>query len=75
MSTASEMVAQYRAAELAVLKGQSYMISTGTGSRQLTRANLAEIRAGRREWEQRLAAENARSQGGSSDYSVADWSS
>lgn len=74
MSTASDMVAMYVAAEQAVLKGQSYMISTGTGSRQLTRANLPEIRAGRREWEQRLAAEQAGSQGGSSLYSVADFS-
>lgn len=73
MSTASEMVAKYIAAEAAVLKGQSYMLSTGTGSRQLTRANLPEIRAGRREWEQRLAAEQARTKGGSSDYSVADF--
>lgn len=74
MSIASEMVAMYQAAEQSVLKGQSYTISTATGSRQLTRANLVEIRAGRREWEQRLVSEQARNQGGNSFYSVADFS-
>lgn len=70
MSAATEMVALYTAAEAAVLKGQSYSIA----GRSLTRANLTEIRNGRREWEAKVAAENARSSGGSSKYSLADFS-
>lgn len=69
MSNATEMVALYTAAERAVLKGQSYTIN----GRSLTRVDLSEIRAGRKEWEQRLAAEQARRAGGSSLYSVADF--
>lgn len=45
------MVAAYVAAEQAVLAGQS----TRWGDRSLTRADLAEIRNGRKEWEQKLA--------------------
>lgn len=69
MSTATEMVALYAAAEMAVLKGQSYTIN----GRSLTRADLTEIRAGRQEWERRVAAEEARRSGASSLYSVADF--
>ena len=69
MSTASDMVAAYTAAELAVLKGQSYTIA----GRSLTRANLPEIRAGRREWEAKQASERARAMGRSPLYSVADF--
>ena len=53
MSQASDMVTAYTEAEQAVLKGQTYRF----GDRQLTRADLAEIRNGRREWERRLVAE------------------
>lgn len=70
MSTATDMLALYIAAEQAVLKNQSYSIN----GRTLTRANLAEIRAGRHEWEAKVNSESARSQGGSVMYSVADWS-
>ncbi len=70
MSTATDMVALYIAAEKAVLNGQSYTIA----GRSLTRANLPEIRAGRKEWELKVQSENAKAQGGSSLYSVADWS-
>ena len=45
LSDAQALLAAYKAAELAVLTGQSYRI----GSRELTRANLAEIREGKRE--------------------------
>ena len=41
------MLEMYLAAEAAVLQGQSFRM----GERQLNRADLAEIRAGRREWE------------------------
>ena len=59
MSTATDMRDAYRAAELAVLKGLSYRI----GDLQLTRADLAQIREGRMEWERRAAAEQAASIG------------
>ncbi len=41
------MLDAYIAAETAVLLGQTYRF----GERQLTRADLAEIRAGRKEWQ------------------------
>jgi hypothetical protein len=45
---AQEMIAEYRKAELAVLRGaQSYNVA----GQALTRADLDKIRAGRREWE------------------------
>ena len=47
------MLQTYINAEQAVLSGQSWRM----GERQLTRADLAEIRAGRREWEARVASE------------------
>ncbi len=50
MKTAQEMLDAYIAAERAVLLGQSYRF----GERQLTRADLAEIRAGRKEWQARV---------------------
>lgn len=55
MSTATDMRDAYVAAELAVLNGQSFEIA----GRKLTRADLAEIRAGRQEWEQRVRDEAA----------------
>lgn len=45
------LVAAYQAAELAVLRNQSYQMPDG---RQLVRANLAEIRKGRKEAEAAL---------------------
>ncbi|MCE4371780.1 MULTISPECIES: DUF6148 family protein [Xanthomonas] len=47
MTTAQEMLTSYTQAELAVLKGQSFRF----GERMLTRADLAEIRKGRQEWQ------------------------
>ena len=69
MSIATDMVALYVAAEKAVLQGQSYTIA----GRSLTRANLIDIRNGRKEWEAKVAAENSKAQGGSSLSSVADF--
>ena len=69
MSTATEMRDLYIAAEKAVLRNQSYSLN----GRSLTRANLPDIVAGRKEWEEKVAAENSSSQGGSSLYSVADF--
>lgn len=70
MSTATEMLAAYLAAETAVLKG----LSVRFGDRMVTRANLPEIIAGRKEWERRVAAEAATAAGRSSGYAVADFS-
>jgi hypothetical protein len=55
MTTASEMLAAYQAAELALLKGKE----TQLGDRRLRLEDLAEIRAGRIEWERRVASESA----------------
>ena len=69
MSQATEMLDAYIAAEKAVLMGQSYRM----GERQLTRSNLAEIVAGRKEWERKVALESAAA-AGRCGYAVADFS-
>lgn len=61
------MLEMYLAAEVAVLQGQSFRM----GERQLNRADLAEIRAGRREWEAKV---NMQAPGGSRmSVSLADF--
>ena len=69
MSTAADMVALYTQAEADILAhGQSSAIE----GRSLTTADLAEVRAGRLEWEQRAAAEGRAAAGrGGMGYSVA----
>lgn len=62
MTTSAEMLAKYTAAEAAILDGQIVRF----GERQLTRANLAEVQQGRREWQQRVNAEARISAGGTS---------
>lgn len=59
MSTATEMLQRYLDAEASVLKGQSVRM----GERMLTKADLAEIQAGRREWETKVARETSRGGG------------
>lgn len=59
MSTAADMRDQYIAAEGAILRGARYK----WGDRELTRADLAQVQAGRREWERKANAE-ARSAAG-----------
>lgn len=59
MSNATDMLAAYQNAELALLQGQSYRF----GDRQITMVNLPEIQAGRREWERRVSAEQATTAG------------
>lgn len=54
MATATEMIALYIEAEKAVLTGKTVEIN----GRRLSRENLADIRAGRMEWERRLKIEN-----------------
>lgn len=72
MSTATDMRDAYIAAEAAVLLGQTVELA----GRRLTLANLAEIRAGRVEWERRANDEAAAAAGrrGPLRYSVADFS-
>lgn len=55
MSTATDMLAAYIDAEQRVLVGQVVVWQ----GRSLTRADLAEIRAGRQEWQARVDAEAA----------------
>lgn len=52
LNIAQKMVDLYTSAEMTVLTGQSYTI----GGQSLTRADLDKIRAGRKEWEAKLAA-------------------
>lgn len=65
MSTASEMVELYLAAEAKILKGQAVRM----GERSLTMANLTEVVNERKQWERRLASENNRGRG----YSLASF--
>jgi len=69
MSEATEMYAFYVTAEKAVLKGQSY----SKDGRTMTRADLPEIRAGRREWERKIATELADADGASNTFSLANF--
>lgn len=69
MSQATDMLQLYIDAEAKVLAGQS----VAWGDRTLTRANLAEIRAGRAEWQRTVSAETARAGGRSSTYSLANF--
>lgn len=55
MSTATDMHAKYLAAEQAVLAGKTVKF----GERLLGMEDLAEIRAGRQEWERKVASEAA----------------
>jgi hypothetical protein len=69
-TAAATMLQSYMDAETALLKGQSIR----WGERMLTRADLAVVQAGRREWEGKVAAESAAAQGRSSLFAVADFS-
>lgn len=53
------MLAAYLDAEAKILTGQSVSFN----GRTLTRADLDEIKKGRREWERKVAAENNQSKG------------
>lgn len=59
MSTATTMYAAYLAAETAILEGKEASI----GDRRVRLEDLSEVRAGRKEWEARVAAETARAAG------------
>ena len=55
MSTATDMLDKYLAAEQAVLDGKTVKF----GERLLGMEDLSEIRAGRQEWERKVASETA----------------
>lgn len=57
--TAAEMLAKYLAAEAAVLQGQTIEFE----GRKVGLSDLPSIRAGRKEWEQRVASERTRAAG------------
>jgi hypothetical protein len=64
LAQAESQLAAYLAAEAAVLSNQSYEITTGGGSRKLTRANLAEIQEGIKLWDARCKTLASRSANG-----------
>lgn len=64
------MLQRYIEAETKVLGG----LSVRWGERQLTRANLAEIREGRQEWQRAVAAEQAAAAGLTPGVMLADFS-
>ncbi|NYH49420.1 primosomal replication protein PriB/PriC domain protein [Xanthomonas arboricola] len=67
MKTAQEMLITYQQAEIAVLQGQSFRF----GERMLTRADLAEIRKGRQEWQaavDRAAGASRRARWATADF-------
>lgn len=59
MSTATDMLTKYLAAEQAILEGKEVSL----GDRKLRMEDLPAIIAGRKEWEQRVATETARAAG------------
>lgn len=73
MTTAATMVAEYTKAELAILAGKTITFQ----GRSMAMENLQEIRAGRREWEARLAQESRVASGrpsiGGMSFSVASF--
>jgi len=59
MSTATEMLAKYLAAEAAILEGKEVRLN----GRVLRREDLDLVREGRKEWEAKVAAEEAAAKG------------
>lgn len=55
LDEAQARLTDYLAAEKAVLQMQSYRIDMGSGSRQATYADLAEIRAGIKEMQHKVS--------------------
>lgn len=57
MTEAQDMLNRYTEAEKTLLEGKSYQ----WGERRLSFEDLSEIRAGRREWQARVDAEDSKS--------------
>lgn len=62
MSTATDMLQRYIDAEVAILSGQEMRLN----GRSLTRADLAEVRKGRADWQRTVDTETRINNGGSS---------
>ncbi len=73
MTTAATMLAEYMKAELAVLAGKTITFQ----GRSMGMENLQEIRAGRQEWEARIAQDARKASGqpsiGGMSFSVASF--
>ncbi|MDY0965419.1 hypothetical protein [Massilia sp. CFBP9026] len=73
MTTAATIVSEYVRAEIAVLAGKTITFQ----GRSMGMENLQEIRAGRREWEARVAQEKRAASGrpsiGGMSFSVASF--
>jgi hypothetical protein len=63
MSVATDMLAKYLEAEIALLAGKTTRINTGGTDRWLTLEDLDKIIAGRKEWERRVQIEEAKASG------------
>jgi hypothetical protein len=63
MSIATDKLAEYLAAETKVLKGQRVRLENGGVSRDVTMADLAEIRKGIAYWQLEVAKEKAAESG------------
>jgi hypothetical protein len=59
MTPAATILAKYMTAEAAILEGKEVRF----GDRTLRMEDLAEVRAGRQEWEQRVSSESAQAAG------------
>jgi len=68
MSTATDMLANYIAAETAILAGQSFTIN----GHSYAYANLKDVRDGREYWQAEVNKENSGATGRKS-YAVADF--
>lgn len=68
--TAQEMLDKYMQAEADVLAGKTVVWA----GRTMSMENLKEIRAGRQEWERRVAQQQANASGGGRSYSLAEFS-
>ncbi len=67
MPTLAELetrLAQYRAAEAAVLKSQEYTVSDGAINRRMRRADLSEIRAAIKDLEADIETERTKARPG-----------
>ena len=74
MSIATDKLAEYYAAETAILRGQKFRFENDSTSREITLADLEIVQAGIKKWEAAVANEARRSAGScSSGYSVASF--
>jgi len=74
MSIATDKLAEYYAAETAILRGQKFRFDNGGTSREITLADLETVQAGIKKWEAAVANESRRASGACQiGYSVATY--